>query len=110
MHFARILQAPLQPDTTKPAAEFFRDTIGPSLKRQPGYVTSRFLTNAITNKCLLVMLWDSEAHREEAESSGSLHEALQQIDHFSPSRLRSNTTKWPIRPSDQLPTFHLYGP
>jgi heme-degrading monooxygenase HmoA len=81
MLYARIFQVPLRPGATEQAAELFRTEVGPVLKQQPGYVTSRFLTNADTNRCLAVMLWDNEQHREAAESS----EALQQVfDHLQP--------------------------
>jgi heme-degrading monooxygenase HmoA len=52
------------------------------LKQQPGYLTSRFLTNADTNRCLAVMLWESEAHRAAAETSATLQPALARLQAY----------------------------
>jgi heme-degrading monooxygenase HmoA len=81
MLYARIFQVLLQPGATTQAAELFRTEVGPVLKQQPGYVTSRFLTNAETNQCLAVMLWDNEQHREAAEASEELRTVF---DHLKP--------------------------
>lgn len=83
MLFARIFQVALKPDTTVLATNHFRDTIGPALKTQPGYVTSRFLTNATTNRCLAVMWWDNQEHHHAAESSGALDEIFRSMAVFS---------------------------
>ncbi len=76
MQYAQILQVALQPGAAPQMADLFRTEVGPVLRQQPGYVTSRFLTNADTNRCLAVMLWDSEAHRAAAETSKELQRAL----------------------------------
>ncbi|WP_230471157.1 antibiotic biosynthesis monooxygenase family protein [Hymenobacter jejuensis] len=81
MLYARIFQVDLQPGTTPQAVELFRSAIAPVLKVQPGYVTSRFLTNTAANRCLAVMYWDNEEHRKEAENSGELQEVF---NHLAP--------------------------
>jgi len=83
MLYAQILQVVLQPGTAQQVAELFRTEVGPVLKQQPGYATSRFLTNTHTNRCLAVMLWESEAHRAAAETSEELQRALAHLQpHF----------------------------
>ena len=79
MLYAQILQAALQPGTAQQVAEIFQTKVGPVLKQQLGYATSRFLTNADTNRCLAVMLWESEAHREAAETSVTLQGAFARL-------------------------------
>jgi hypothetical protein len=53
-----------------------------ALQQQPGYVTSRFLTNAETNRCLAVMLWDTEQHRDAADTSEALQQALGRLQPY----------------------------
>ena len=79
MQYAQILQVALQPGTAQQVADLFRTEVGPALKQQPGYVTSRFLTNNETNRCLAVTLWDSEQHRDAADTSDSLQQALSHL-------------------------------
>lgn len=55
MLYAQILQVALRPGTAQRVADLFCTEVGPVLKQQPGYATSRFLTNADTNRCLAVM-------------------------------------------------------
>lgn len=76
MPYAQILQAALRPGTAQQVADLFQTEVGPVLKQQPGYATSRFLTNADTHRCLAVMLWESEAHRAAAETSEAVQRAL----------------------------------
>ena len=76
MLYAQIFQVALKPGAAEQVAELFRTEVGPVLKQQPGYATSRFLTNAATNRCLAVMLWESEPHRQAAEASPALQAAL----------------------------------
>jgi len=76
MQYAQILQVALRPGTAQQVADIFRTDVGPVLQQQPGYVTSRFLTNAATNRCLAVMLWESVSHRAAAETSDALQHAL----------------------------------
>lgn len=83
MQYAEIIQAALKPGTAHLVADLFRTEVGPVLKQQPGYVTSRFLTNADTNRCLAVMLWDSAEHRDVAAASASLQQGLAHLQpHF----------------------------
>jgi heme-degrading monooxygenase HmoA len=76
MLYAQILQVALKSGTAQQVADIFQTEVGPVLKQQPGYATSRFLTNTDTNRCLAVMLWESASHREAAENSETLQGAL----------------------------------
>lgn len=81
MSYARIFQVLLKAGTAPQAIDLYQNEVGPVLKQQPGYVTSRFLTNTENNKCLAVILWDNEEHREAAESSETLQAVF---DHLAP--------------------------
>lgn len=82
--FARIIQVPLKPDTIPAATAYFRDSVGPALKQQQGFLNSRFLTNSSTQKCLMVTLWESEDARTGAETNGFLQDALKNMrDYFA---------------------------
>lgn len=80
--YARVIQVPLKPDTIEQATAHFRDSVGPALKQLDGFRNSRFLTNPDTNKCLMVTLWESEAHRQGAETNGFLRQVLQEMSAF----------------------------
>jgi hypothetical protein len=54
--FARIVYVPLKPEAVGAATGYFRDSVGPTLKEQPGFKNSRFLTNPTTNEGLMVTL------------------------------------------------------
>jgi heme-degrading monooxygenase HmoA len=82
MPYAQILQVALQPSATQQVVDLFRTVVGPVLQQQPGYVTSRFLTNAETNRCLAVMLWDTEQHRAAADISEALRQALGRLQPY----------------------------
>lgn len=80
--FARVVQVPLQPGSSTEAANYFKESVGPALKQQAGFINSRFLTNSETNKCLMVTLWESADHRQEAESNGFLQGVLQDMKQY----------------------------
>ncbi|RIV19367.1 hypothetical protein DYU11_25005 [Fibrisoma montanum] len=80
--FARVVQVPLQPGTSAEAANYFKESVGPALKQQDGFKNSRFLTNAETNRCLMVTLWESAEHRQGAESNGFLQGVLQDMKQY----------------------------
>ncbi len=80
--FARVIQVPLKPESINEAIDYFRDSVGPALKQLDGFKNSRFLTNPETNKGLMVTLWESEAHRQDAENSGFLQGVLQKMGNY----------------------------
>ncbi|MDB5242954.1 MAG: hypothetical protein JWP57_3579 [Spirosoma sp.] len=77
--YARVIQVPLKSDSIDQAVVYFRDSVGPALKQLDGFKNSRFLTNAETNKGLMVTLWESEADRQGAESNGFLKNVLNEM-------------------------------
>jgi len=80
--YARIIQVPLRPDGVEPAVAYFRDMVGPALRQLDGFMNSRFLTNSDTNKGLMVTLWQSETHRQEAETNGFLQGVLREMSAY----------------------------
>lgn len=82
--YARVIQVSLKPGGIEQAVAHFRDSVGPALKQLDGFKNSRFLTNPDTNKGLMVTLWESEAHRQGAESNGFLQNVLKKMgDYFA---------------------------
>ena len=77
--YARIVQVPLQPGSFAEATTFFRDSVGPALKEHQGFLNSRFLTDSVNNRCLMVTLWESQEARSMAETNGFLQETLQKM-------------------------------
>ena len=59
--YARIVQVPMTPGTGPDATTYFRQTLGPVLMEQPGFVNSHFLVDET---------------RTQAETSGVLKTAL----------------------------------
>jgi heme-degrading monooxygenase HmoA len=80
--YARIIQVPLLPDTVADATDYFRNSVGPALKDQAGFLNSRFLVNADTNKCLMVTLWESPEARTGAETNGFLQDVLKNMKQY----------------------------
>lgn len=82
--YARIVQAPLQPEAVTEATAYFRDSVGPALKTHTGFINSRFLVDSVNNRCMMVTLWESAEARAEAETSGFLREVLTALKpHFA---------------------------
>ena len=77
--FARIINAPLQPGAATEATDYFRESIGTELKKQAGFLNSRFLVNESTNQCLMVTLWQTEEDRQKSADVGYLKTALEGI-------------------------------
>ena len=80
--YARVIQFPLKPESIIEAVDYFRDSVGPALKKQEGFKNSRMLTNSDTNKGLMVTLWESEAHRQAAETNGFLQDVLKHMRNY----------------------------
>ena len=82
--YARVIQFPLKPERITEAIDYFQNSVGPALKELDGFKNSRMLTNPSTNKGLMVTLWESEAHRQAAETSGFLQGVLKKMgDYFA---------------------------
>ncbi|QDK79903.1 hypothetical protein EXU85_15300 [Spirosoma sp. KCTC 42546] len=82
--YARVIQFPLKPDSISEAVDYFRTSVGPALKELEGFKNSRMLTNPSTNQGLMVTIWESEAHRQAAETSGFLQGILKKMgDYFA---------------------------
>lgn len=77
--YARVIQFPLKPESITDAVDYFQNSVGPALKELDGFKNSRMLTNPSTNKGLMVTIWESEAHRQAAETSGFLQGVLKQM-------------------------------
>ncbi|RYF69570.1 MAG: hypothetical protein EOO39_17320 [Cytophagaceae bacterium] len=77
--YARIVQVPLLPDAITKATDYFRDSVGPALKKHQGFKNSRFLVDSTSNRCLMVTLWESEADRTAAETNGFLQDVLKNM-------------------------------
>lgn len=80
--YARVIQFPLKSESIGEAVDYFRDSVGPALKKFDGFKNGRILTNPATNRGLMVTLWESEAHRQAAESSGFLQDVLKQMSRY----------------------------
>jgi heme-degrading monooxygenase HmoA len=77
--YARVIQFSLKAESITEAIDYFQNSVGPALKEMDGFKNSRMLTNPSTNKGLMVTLWESEAHRQGAETSGFLQDVLQKM-------------------------------
>ncbi|GAB3760891.1 antibiotic biosynthesis monooxygenase [Spirosoma pomorum] len=80
--YARIIQVSLQADAITEATDYFKNSVGPALKDQTGFLNSRFLVNSDTNKCLMVTLWESPEARTGAESNGFLQDVLKNMKQY----------------------------
>ena len=80
--FARVIQFSIKPENTTEAVAYFQHSVGPALKKLDGFKNSRMLTNPDTNKGLMVTLWDSEANRKAAETSGFLQDVLKNMSNY----------------------------
>lgn len=95
--YARVIQVPLQPGRIEQAITHFRDSVGPALKQLDRFKNSRFLTNPDTNKGLMVTLWETEAHRQGAESNGFLQNVLKEMGTTLPGHQPSTITRLTFR-------------
>ena len=77
--YARVIQFPLKPEGIAKAVDYFQTSVGPALKEIDGFQNSRMLTNTDTNKGLMVTIWESETHRQAAETSGFLQGILKEM-------------------------------
>lgn len=80
--YARVIQVPLKPEYIAEAVTYFRESVGPALKQQEGFKNSRMLTNAETQQGLMVTIWESEAHRQTAETNGFLQDVLKHMSTY----------------------------
>ncbi|GAB3997584.1 hypothetical protein GCM10028807_42970 [Spirosoma daeguense] len=80
--FARVIQFPMHPESITEAVAYFKDSVGPELKKIEGFKNGRILTNPETSKGLMVTIWETEAHRKAAETSGFLQGVLKQMGSY----------------------------
>ncbi|GAB3717034.1 hypothetical protein GCM10027592_58780 [Spirosoma flavus] len=80
--FARVIQFSMKPETMTEAVNYFRESVGPELKKIDGFKNGRILTNPETNKGLMVTIWETEEHRQAAENSGFLQDVLKQMKSY----------------------------
>jgi len=81
MH-ARTLEGFLRPDAHLDAVNYFRLTIGPALRQQPGFLNGRLLANTSTNRCLVITVWDTQADRQGADANRSLQTLLGHLQQY----------------------------
>ena len=77
--YARVIQFSVLPEFISEATVYFKSTIGPALKEQKGFVSSRLLINDTTYQCMTVTLWESQQTLHASESSIYLKEILDQM-------------------------------
>lgn len=80
--YARVIQFSLKTEHIAEAVHYFQDTVGPALKELDGFSSARMLTNATTNQGQMITIWESEAQRQAAESSGFLTGILKQMGSY----------------------------
>ncbi len=64
------------------ATAFYRDVVGPALKTQPGFSSTRFLLDRATGKGLMVTVWATEADLKASETNGFLKEQIGKLSQF----------------------------
>lgn len=84
--YARVIQFSLKNESIAEAVDYFRDSVGPALKKIDGFKNGRMLTNPSTKQGLMVTLWETEAHRQAAETSGFLQDVLKQMGGYFASK------------------------
>ena len=82
MMYARIVQVSLNDGAAAGAADYYRDSMGPTLKKQDGFLNSRFLVDSENARCLLVTLWKTQEARTGAETDGLLQNILQEMKEY----------------------------
>lgn len=70
--YARLFEGSLRAGASGDATNYFRQSLVPALRQQPGFLNGRLLTDAATGHCLLITVWESEADRRGADANGVL--------------------------------------
>lgn len=77
--YARTLEVPLIGGSIGEATHYFRQFVGPALRRQGGFLGSRWLIDVTHQRALMVSYWESEADRQRADANGFLQTVLQPL-------------------------------
>lgn len=80
--YARTLEGFLRADAHSDAVSYFRLTIGPALRQQPGFLNGRLLANMSTNQCLLITVWETQTDRQRAGANGALQTLLGHLQQY----------------------------
>ncbi|RRA98127.1 antibiotic biosynthesis monooxygenase family protein [Larkinella rosea] len=80
--FARTLEGGLRAEALSDATTYFRLSIGPALRQQPGFLHGQLLANSATNQCMLLMIWETQADRQAADANRLLQTLLGHLQHY----------------------------
>ncbi|GAB4021153.1 antibiotic biosynthesis monooxygenase family protein [Spirosoma koreense] len=80
--YARTLRGALLAESHSDAINYFRQSIGPALRQQAGFLNGRLLSSSLTHHCLMVMVWESETDRRAAETDGFLQTLFQHMQQY----------------------------
>jgi hypothetical protein len=67
--YARILEGYLRAESHSDAINYFRLTIGPALRWQPGFLYGRLLLNPTTGLCILLTFWETAEECQLADNN-----------------------------------------
>ncbi|MBD2702628.1 hypothetical protein IC229_18420 [Spirosoma sp. BT702] len=80
--YVRTLDGLLADSEQQLAIDYIRQSIGPALRRQAGFVSACFWHNPASGQSQLVLIWDSEADRQRAEADGFLRTLLAHLAQY----------------------------
>jgi quinol monooxygenase YgiN len=86
--YARCITAHVHPDRVDDAIAVYQDSIIPAARQQPGFVSAMLLTDRSMGRATSVTVWQDEAARTAADTSGFLRE---QIGKLAPMFLAAPT-------------------
>ncbi|RIV23869.1 hypothetical protein DYU11_12960 [Fibrisoma montanum] len=89
--FARIMEGQLAADAAEEAINYVRQSLAPALRRQPGFLNGRLLRDPGTQACLLVLVWESEADRAQADDNSFLQTLLAHLSLYFVDRPMSQS-------------------
>ena len=81
MH-VRIMTAQIRPGKIDETIQLYRDLVGPTVGRQPGFKGTLLLIDRSTCKSILITLWETEADLWASERSGFYQQQIAQIAEF----------------------------
>ena len=74
--YVRTLEGHLAPERADDAINYFRQSVAPALRRQPGFVSGRWLDEPTGGTCLLLVLWESAQDQQQADQNPLLQTLL----------------------------------
>jgi quinol monooxygenase YgiN len=77
--FARMVTVHFQAGKLQEGIAIFRDSIVPASQKQKGTKGLRLLTDAATNKAVVVSMWETEEDLKASEASGYYQEQVAKI-------------------------------